>query len=98
VRAKARMGFEDRTRRARPAPRYESPETREARRRLGERFRYRFMMLDRAAGPWRSSHREALTDAIRAGEASRCDKTRAAYFGVFAWIDRRELEPQAVDS
>lgn len=59
--------------------------TREARR------RYRFMMLDRPAAPWRRTIHEAQRDAIRAGEAHRDEHSVFLYFGVFAWIDMLEL-------
>jgi hypothetical protein len=95
MRGKVKMGFE-RRKPGRPPLGYR-PQDREhaawCQAHRERNRRYRLMIFDQPAGPWRSGLDEAQRDAVRGGHGSRCEQTGQMFMTVPAWIWEAKIEP-----
>lgn len=92
MRAKLKMGFEQRQLPKRYPRRFqEDPEVKALR--LAEQPKHRFCVrvFGRQVTPWRTRREDVELDAIRAGHASRYEAGGPIYMTVPAWIDRRPV-------
>lgn len=60
---------------------------------IGGGERYRLMVFDRPAGPWRSERDQALNDAIACRLGSREAWSKVTYLDVGAWIQVAKAQP-----